>query len=109
MPSGIVPITVELDGSGDGSAITTTHGVLMSLRVERSGGTPTVTISDGVDTIINAQDFASDASYSPVTAGVDNELSDAGQYGLYYLAGHTTVTVTGGASGGTVTVRFKLL
>lgn len=101
-------VQITLNGSGAGSGILLLYGILSAIRVERSSGTPTVTISDGVDTILSGVAVASDTTYHPMAEAQNNAGTGQGQYQPYQLNGPVTITVTGGAAAGTVTVKAKM-
>jgi len=109
----IQDFTITLNGSGAATQNILITGLVTSVRVERSSGTPTVTIADSVNTgttaLLNAVAFAADATYAPQMALYTNAGVATGLYGYFYFANWATVTITGGAAAGTVTLRIKTL
>lgn len=111
MATGNHPLVITLNGSGAGSGTVNLHGELRAVRIVASSGTPTVVIAEAggtQETIINAAYSATPAVDHPATLIQKTDGTDTTQYDYFYLAGAVTVTVTGGAAAGTVSLVFKL-
>ncbi len=109
MSFGIHPVPITLDGAGAGSAIVTLYGLVSAIRVERNSGSPVVTVSDGIDIALSGVTVASDATYHPQAEIQNNAGVGQAQYQPIEYAGPVTITVTGGAAAGTVTVEIKMV
>lgn len=109
MSWGYYELPIALDGSGVGSGTILLQGILAALRVERSSGSPVVTVSDSVDTVLNGVTVATNRTYHPHTEAENNAGTGQAQYIPFQFNGIVTVTVTGGAASGTVTLKFKVI
>ena len=109
MAAGIRYIPITLNSSGVASVEINAFGLVTSIRIERSSGSPVVTISDDVDTIVDGVTFSSDRTVYPRAANEDVDGVAIGTWSPFSVAGNVTIAITGGASNGTVNVRMKVL
>jgi hypothetical protein len=103
---------VELNGSGAGSTVISLNGLLTTLNILRSSGSPVVTITDGIAKCLDAVTVAADGQYHPqapivTPANVDSGLKTFFQYSQ---AHDVTITVTSGdTTDGWVDVEFFMI
>jgi len=109
MSFGIHTASITLDGAGAGSAELQVEGVLTAIRVTRNSGSPVVTVADIVETFLDGVTVAADTTYALGVELVDNAAAASGVYARYQCTGTLTITVTGGAASGNVTVYIKVV
>lgn len=111
MPSGLQPKKLTVAGTTAEGTIDI-HGFIMAVRVERSTGSPVVTIQETYGTkevILNGVTFAADRTESPTKEQEDNAGVGTGLRMPYYVTGQVTISVASGTDLSTVTVYIKVL
>lgn len=107
---GLYPKKIDVTATSGTASIESVHGIVMAVRVERSTGTPTITIAETggtQETLINAQAFASNANKTPQKVIQDNAGTSTGLYTPYFLNGGLTVTWSGATNPSTITIYIK--
>jgi hypothetical protein len=108
MSAGIHYVKIDLNSSGAGSAILKVFGRVAAIRVKRNSGSPHITITDGVDTLLNDVTVASDTTYHPQVATTAADGTTATTFFTdFVLTGNTTLTIASGAASGNVEVWIK--
>lgn len=106
---------VPLNGSGANAGYNfTQEGILFSVRIiplngsYAASGTPTVTLRNGNDVVIDAVQFAEDTTGCPTAEQLDNAFDATGLRMPYLFVGQSTVVVSGGAANGYVRIILKM-
>lgn len=106
----VYPLKITLAATSGSGIIEAVHGVVSAIRVQRSAGTPTVTIAETggtQETLINAQSFAADATKNPQREIQNTSGTGTGLYTPFYVNGSLTVTITGATNPSTITIYVK--
>lgn len=106
---------VPLNGSGANAGFNfIQEGILFSLRaiplssVYAASGSPTFTLRNGNDIVINNKQYTTDTTSYPQAATQTIALVATGLYVPFLFVGQSSVVVTGGAANGYLRLILKM-
>lgn len=104
------PKVIPLAATSGSAIIESVQGFVTAVRVERSAGTPTITLAETSGTqeaIIAAQAFAANATKTPQKEIEEPDGTATGLRMPFYVNGSLTVTITGATNPSTITIYVK--